>query len=77
MGLRVVRRTICHMHSVSSEASALPDKAALFGQEGWYFPADELVRDRLLAVGINLVCVLDFPGAAGCAVVVGHGLFGR
>ena len=65
------------MYRVSGKSSALPNKTALFGEERWDFAADEFVRDRLLAVRVELVCVLDFPGTASGAVVVRHGFTGR
>lgn len=68
--------TFGNVHSVSSKAGALPNQSALLGKQWGNLPADELVADRLFAVGIQLVCVGHLPGSRGGAVVIRHSLQG-
>lgn len=57
---------------MSSESSPLPDQTTFLRKQGRHFTADELVADRLLAVGVQLVGVCNFPGSGCVAVIVGH-----
>ena len=57
---------------MSSEAGAVPYQSILLREERWHLAADELVADRLMAVGVDLVGVRHFPRAARAAVVVAH-----
>lgn len=54
----VLLLTFGNVDGVSGEACALPHQAALFGEEWWNLTADELVRDWLLGVSVELVRVL-------------------
>ena len=69
--------TFCHVHCVAGEACALPHQTAFLGQQRWHFPADELVADWFLGVGVDFGSVAHLPRAARVAVVVAHGLLGR
>lgn len=49
------------MQSVSCEARSVPDQTVLLGHQTRYFPGDDLVRHRVLGVGVELVGVRNVP----------------
>lgn len=61
---------------MTGETGTFPDQASFLGQQPWNFPADQLVRDRLVRVGVQFVLVAHLPSSRGRSVVVGHGLDG-
>ena len=67
-----MKLTLRNVHGVSSKTGSLPDESTLLGKKTWNFTADKLVRDRFLAVRVQLVRVCDFPRSAGGSVVVRH-----
>lgn len=69
-----LKLTFRNMHGMSGEACSFPNQRSRLREERRHFSADQLVADRLLAVGVQLVRVGDFPGASGEAIVVSHGL---
>lgn len=72
-----MRLTFRDVDGVTSETSPFPDQTALFRKEGGYLPANELVANRLLAVGVELVRVGHIPRPTAATVVVGHCFFRR
>lgn len=61
---------------MTGESGTLPDQASLFWQQGWAFPANELVAHGLVAVFVDLVLIRHVPRSAAGPIVICH-RFGR
>lgn len=69
--------TFSDMHSMTGKTGSFPDQAVFLGKQRRYLTADQLVTDRLLAVGVQFAGIGHLPSPAGVAVIVGHGFQGR
>lgn len=62
--------TFSDVHSMASEASALPDQSTGLRKKRRDIAANKLIANRLLAVRVELVGVGHLPSARSRAVVV-------
>jgi hypothetical protein len=65
------------MNSMTSKERSLPHKRAFLWHQVGYIAADKLIRDRLSALGIQLVLIDNVPGARRSTIVVGDSLTRR
>ena len=62
--------TFCDVDGVTSETRSLPHQGAFLRKEFGNFSAHELVADRLVAVGVELVGIAHIPCPRGNTIVV-------
>jgi hypothetical protein len=65
------------MNGMTSEACSLPYQRTFFGEKLGDFSAHELVADRLVAVGVELVGIAHIPCPRGNTIVITNGFLDR